>query len=205
MIITAIEAINSKRFRIYIDGEKAFLLYKGEVQRYRLMPGKQILIEEYDEILTEILMKRAIQRALYLLQSMDRTEHQIYDKLKQGEYPDSVIRKAIEYIKEYDYVNDERYAQAYVEYHKQKKSMRQLESDLIKKGIDMRIVNETLQLEENKIDESILICNWIEDRKIDMEHISRKELQKLYQFLLRKGFAHEAIIREFRLHHMQYY
>ena len=74
MIITSIKEYDKKRSQIYIDGEKAFLLYKGEIRKYKLEQDKEIDQITYDVIVREVLGKRAILRAMNLLQKKDYTE-----------------------------------------------------------------------------------------------------------------------------------
>ena len=73
MIITSIKEYDKKRSQIYIDGEKAFLLYKGEIRKYKLEQDKEIDQITYDVIVREVLGKRAILRAMNLLQKRDYT------------------------------------------------------------------------------------------------------------------------------------
>lgn len=193
MIITRVEEINSKKSRIYIQDEKAFVLYKGEIRRCQLREGKDISDEVYTEIIQEILCKRARRRAMYLLQSMSRTQRQIEDKLRQNEYPERVIEDAVSYVKKYGYVNDENYAKMYVESRFYLKSRKQLKMELLKKGIDSSIIQSVLESEEYQVDECKLIQNWIDKKNIDIENSSKENLYKLYQFLLKKGFSHENI------------
>ena len=42
MIITSIKEYDKKRSQIYIDGEKAFLLYKGEIRKYKLEVDQEL-------------------------------------------------------------------------------------------------------------------------------------------------------------------
>ena len=66
------------------------ILYKGEVRKLSLREGTVISREKYDEIIYEILGTRAKKRAMFLLERMDRTEHQLREKLMQNGYPDAV-------------------------------------------------------------------------------------------------------------------
>lgn len=193
MMITRIEEINRKKSWIYIQDEKAFVLYKGEIRQYQLKEGEDISDETYERIMKETLCKRARRRAMYLLQSMDRTQRQLEDKLRQNEYPVRAIEDAIAYVKQYGYINDEKFARAYVESRFHIKNKRQLKIDLMRKGIDSEMIQAVLENEEYQIDECELIQKWIDKKNIDIENTSRENLYKLYRFLLKKGFSHENI------------
>lgn len=199
MIVTEIIPINSKRCRICIDGEPAFILYKGEVRRYGLEADKEISREEYDEITGEVLLKRGKARALHLLQSMDRTEGQMRNKLREGGYPEHIIDEILEYVKGYHYVDDSRYASAYFRTKGQTKSVRQMSMELRNKGVSKELIQQTLE-STPEIDERAAIRGWIEKKHIDMENIEQEQLRKFYQFLLRKGFRYEDIQSELKLY-----
>ena len=74
----------------------------------------------------EVLYKRARERALYMLDDSYKTKKQIVDKLVLGKYPENIINKVIEYLEEYDMINDFRYAMLYIEYKSESKSKIQI-------------------------------------------------------------------------------
>lgn len=193
MIITQIEELSNKKCRIYLQDERAFVLYKGEVRKYQLKVGEDLSEEDHQEILEKVLCKRSRKRVLYLLQKMDRTEKQIADKLRQSEYPECIIQDAIAYVKSYGYVNDENYARAYIESRCCTKSVKQIKIDLRKKGISPDVIEHVFEQELYRINEEEQIQKWIEKKKVDIPNASREELYKLYQFLLRKGFSYEKV------------
>ena len=53
-------------------------------------------------------------KSITILKYMDRTEKELYIKLKDAYYTDDIINRTIEYLKEYNYINDERYAMNYI-------------------------------------------------------------------------------------------
>lgn len=199
MIITEIKPLNSKKSRVYIDEEPAFVLYKGEIRRYGLAQGETVCQEVYEEIVQEVLLKRGKQRAMYLLQSMDRTEGQIRRKLQEGGYPAEVITRILDYVKEYHYIDDSRYVSAYLKAKGSTRSIRQMQAELQAKGVSKELIQEELE-QESVVDEPAAIRRWMEKKNIDLQNIEQGQLRKFYQFLLRKGFKYEDIQRELRLY-----
>ena len=110
------------RTSIRFDNGMEVLLYKGEVRKLSLREGTVISREKYDEIIYEILGTRAKKRAMFLLERMDRTEHQLREKLMQNGYPDVCVDLAVEYVRKYHYIDDLRYATTYISYQQKKKS-----------------------------------------------------------------------------------
>ena len=92
------------RTSIRFDNGMEVLLYKGEVRKLSLREGTVISREKYDEIIYEILGMRAKKRAMFLLERMDRTEHQLREKLMQNGYPDVCVDLAVEYVRKYHYI-----------------------------------------------------------------------------------------------------
>ena len=81
MIISDIIEFDKKRSKVYIDGEFAFLLYKGELRDYNIKINNELSESAYEMITKELLPKRAIKRAMNLLQKKDYTEKKLRDKL----------------------------------------------------------------------------------------------------------------------------
>lgn len=195
MLITQISELDKKRMMIRTDEAVSFVLYKGEVRKLALKEGEELPAEVYEEIRSEILIKRARKRAMFLLEKMDRTESQLRDKLRQGFYAEDIIEDAISYVKGYHYIDDTRYARNYVRCQKERKSKRQIKADLLQKGVDRDVIDSAMESEYEAESEQELILKWIEKRHYSMENSDRKEKQKMYQFLMRKGFRSEDILR----------
>ena len=58
--------------------------------------------------------KKATRKAMQLLEHMDRTEKGLRDRLGQNGFSQTAIEAAMEYVKSYGYINDERYARTYI-------------------------------------------------------------------------------------------
>ncbi|NLZ80995.1 MAG: regulatory protein RecX [Clostridiales bacterium] len=195
MIITEIKELDKKKKKIFIDGECAFALYNGEIRKYQLKEDKELSSEDYEEILHEILDKRAKKRILYLLSDSAKTEYQLRKKLRNNFYPESSINVAIDYAKSYKYINDLDYARQYIECKKNKLSKRQIESKLKERGIPENILK--LVFEGLHINEEEIIQAYLKKKNIDVESITPEEKKKVYGYFIRKGFSYEEIFKVF--------
>lgn len=196
MTVTELVEESASRKKVYIDGEFAFVLYKGELRKYGLREGQPIKPETYGEIMRELLPKRAKLRCMNLLKARDYTEMQLRMKLKQGFYPEEVIEEAISYVASYRYVDDLRYAVDFINCSHTHKSRRRIENDLRQKGIGAdTIENAWAEWEAagNEQDEEEQIRMLLAKKRFDAEGADRKELQKMYGFLVRKGFSADKI------------
>ena len=54
MIVTGIEEQTKTKFKVYLDGQFAFTLYKGELFRYRIQEDGELSEEVYQEIREKI-------------------------------------------------------------------------------------------------------------------------------------------------------
>ena len=93
--VMSVVPLEKGKARIRFDDGTEVVLYKGEIRKLGIEEGCVVTEVVYDKILNEILGKRAIKRAMHLLEKQDRTERQLYDKLKQNGYPESCIESAV--------------------------------------------------------------------------------------------------------------
>ena len=196
MKITAIEELSKARSRVWIDGEFAFVLYKGELRLYRIREGEEISEETLKTIRQEVLPKRAKLRAMNLLKSREYTTKQLHDKLKQGGYSEDIITLALDYVASYHYTDDLRYAVSYMQSHETDKSRRRIEQDLMRKGIGKETLEKAWQTWEargGEQDEQQMISELLEKRGYCPREADLREKQRLYGFLMRRGFSGEQV------------
>ena len=195
MIVTDIQTISKSKYRIFLDDEFAFVLYKGDLSHYKLKTGIEITENQYLEILEQVVLKRAKLRALHLLTDMGRSEKQLRQKLQQTEYPEKVIEAAISYVKSFGYLNDRQYAESFIISHKDKYSKRELSLKLREKGIQSQDIDLALEEaygdsaseEENTIRQILEKKHWMERLQ------DPKEKQKVVAYFVRKGFSYTSI------------
>ena len=201
MIVTAVEELGRSRSKIMIDGEFAFVLYKGELRLYHIREGEELDRRDYDAILTEVLPRRAKLRAMNLLTRWEYTEKQLRDKLREGYYPEKVIEEALGYVAGFHYTDDLRYAVTYITDHESSRSRRRIEQDLLGKGISRETLERAWAEWEDKggsQDEGAMIRALLAKRSYDPDTADRKEQQRTYAFLMRKGFSGETVRRALR-------
>lgn len=196
MTVTDIVELSKTRARVFLDNETAFALYKSEIRKMNIKKDGALSDERLRYIMDELLVKRARLRCLNLLKSRDYTRHQLAGKLKQGFYPKTVIENAIAYAASYGYIDDVKYAKAYIKYAGSAKSKKQIINDLYKKGISKQdIENAYMQCEEENIiaDEEELIEKLLVKKHYNRNASTFEERQKIAAFLYRKGFSSDKI------------
>ena len=179
---------DKKKVEVCLDNGESFILYKGEAAKLSLFENELFDEAKYQQIMNDILGKRAIKRAMHLLERQERTEKQLRDKLQQSNYPKQCIEQAIAYVKSYHYIDDYRYASVYIRYHQEKESRRKLTQKLLMRGISREII----------ADECAQIRELLRKRGFDPESADDIIRRRTIQFLIRKGFKTRDIFRIIR-------
>ncbi len=193
MTVTEIVPVDKRRSKVILDDDFTLVLYRGELRRYSIEEGSEITREVYEEIIREILCKRARERVLYLLKSSDKTEQELRRKLKEAYYPQEAIEYAIDFLKKHRFINDEDYARRYVEFNSRRKSERQIKFELQRKGLDKETVSDILK--EQPVDEAAIVRDYIRKKRLFPEQMDVREKSKVMASLGRKGFSYEAVSR----------
>lgn len=193
MIITKIEPVTKTKYRVYVEEQFAFVLYKGELSRFHLKEEGEISEETIRKIKEDVLLKRAKLRAMHLLNDMARTEEQLRQKLRQGGYPEDVAEGAIAYVKSFGYINDEAYIRSFVESRKDKKSRREIYALLGQKGVKGELVEQILAEVYEEHSDREAISEILRRKRYDPETADDKERQRIYGYLIRKGFRYEDV------------
>lgn len=193
MIVTEIVPVDKRRSKVILDEDFALVLYRGECNRFGIKEGEELSEDTYQEILKEVLFKRARERVLYLLKASDKTEQELVRKLKDGGYPKEAIDYAVGFVKEHRFINDEDYGKRYVEFNSSRKSEKQIQFELQRKGLDKEMIRDILK--EQPVDEEAQIQAYIRKKRIDPKALDRKERSKVMASLGRKGFSYEAVNR----------
>ena len=142
--------------------------------------------------------RRAKLRALHLLTAMDRTEANLREKL-QASYCEEAVEIAVEYVKKYGYLDDERYVKTYIESKSRTKSRKQIEQELIfKKGVSKDAVYRGFEQAE-MADIVEVIQKYMKKKKIEPQNCDYEQKQKFFAYMMRKGFQIEELKMVFDL------
>ncbi|MCR5178947.1 MAG: recombination regulator RecX [Lachnospiraceae bacterium] len=206
MTVTSVREIRStrnKRSEVTVDGALRFVLYDAELRKYGISEGEELDDAVIDEIMNDLLPLRAKKRAMNLLKERDYTEAKLREKLIEGGYPEEVTVVALEYVKSYGYVDDERYAESYVRYRMESEPRRKLEIKLIEKGVDRDIVSSVIErcYEETGDDEedpeTAQIRKLMSKKNFDPKTADYEDKQKFMAMAVRRGYSYDAITRVF--------
>lgn len=193
MIVTEIEPYTKTKFKVYLDGRFAFVLYKGELSRYGIRKEEEISDGTVEKIETEVILKRVKLRAMHLLEDMDRTEAALREKLRQGCYTQEMIDKAVDYVKSFGYLDDARYAENFVRSRQESKSRKEIRAALMQKGVAAELIEQAFENCYADGGEEEAVRSILRKKRFDPMTAEETEKQRIYGYLARKGFKYEAV------------
>ena len=198
MTVTEIRPVTKQKYQIEVEGHSPFVLYKGEVFRYHIEKDREISPEIYREIIEEVLTKRAKLRALHLLEQGDRTKKDLEEKLLKNGYPPEAVEAALAYVESFHYIDDKRYALSYIQNQSGRKGRARIQMELRRKGVPQEYIDQAFQEMEEETDTEAVIRELVQKKRRGQGPMDEKEKQKLYGFLLRRGFSTSDILSVLR-------
>jgi regulatory protein len=144
---------------------------------------------------------RAFQHAVKLLAAKPRSIAELRDRLAERCSSTTVVDTVISRLREYGYLDDERYALTYAssKVRQQPIGRRRLELSLRKKKVDRAVADEALNQVFAETSEDDLIDRAIEKRlRLRGCPKTRAEAKSLFDHLLRQGFPFELVADKVR-------
>jgi regulatory protein len=143
------------------------------------------------------LLRRTFERAVKLLAAKPRSVAELRERLLKGRGADEeIVETVIARLREYGYLNDERFAFSYASYKVKQKPIgrRRLERDLKFKKVESKVANEALEMVYAETTEEQLIEQAIAKRlRIRGRPKNRLEAKSLFDHLLRQGFPFDLV------------
>ena len=148
------------------------------------------------------LRRKTFERAVKLLAAKPRSIGELRERLLRGKNTnEEVVEDVIARLREYGYLDDQRFAFSYASYKVKQKPVgrRRLERDLKFKKIDSAVANEALEMVFAETSEEQLIDQAIAKRlRIRGKPKNRAEAKSLFDHLLRRGFPFEVVSEKVR-------
>ncbi len=146
--------------------------------------------------------ERTVQRAVKLLAAKPRSIQELRERLLEKQWADeAAVEYALGKLKEYGYLDDERFAFGFASYKVRQKPVgrQRLARDLQTKKVSKETADAALELVYQETPEEELITRAIEKRiRLRGRPATRQETKSLYDHLQRLGFSYDLIIRKVR-------
>jgi len=146
--------------------------------------------------------ERVFQRAAKLLAAKQRSIEELRERLLEGRgATPEIVELVIERLREYGYLDDERFAHSYASLRVQQRPIgrQRLQRDLRLKKIDQTTADKALDDVFANTPEEDLIDRAIAKRiRLRGRPKTREETKKLFDHLLRQGFPFELVSEKVR-------
>lgn len=193
---------------LFVDGDTVGPVSNSDLAFLSVRDGDEISNEKLTELLNSYILPTGQKKAMELLLAEDRTEKELIRRLMLAGYGESVTAAVMEYVKQYPYINDVRYALNYLHAVGRKKSMPEIRHKLSEKGIsDADFESALAKYREERMDETGEEAEAFGEEEMELEAVrsllqkkvksadalTRAEKEKLYAFFLRKGFGYHTV------------
>ena len=193
MKITKIEVQkkNKNRVNLYLNNAFNCGLSLEVVVKYGLKEGKELNQELLDFLCDSSEKEVAMNKAISYIARYQKTEKEIQEYLLKKGFEDEIIQEVIKKLKEYNFIDDDLFAQNYIKYKTRSVGKRKLAYELRKKGIKETLIDNNIDIYSQDSDNVLLVAEkYLRNKPRDI-----KTKQKTYRYLLSRGFISEDIIR----------
>lgn len=143
------------------------------------------------------IIKAAKEKALNLLSYSDKTEKGLRDKLAEHGFPPYAIDEAISYVRSFHYLDDKRFAEAFIRTHGDRKSIYEIRESLRQKGVSEENIEAAFASSE--LDETATVVSICLKRYRAKDLSARETREKALRYLASKGFSYSVSDHGIRL------
>jgi regulatory protein len=192
MKITAIkqQVKRPDRYSIYVDGKYMFSLGETDLLNSGIHSGVELDDAQLAEFQQTSSAGKLFDRVLNLLSYRMRSEWEIRDYLRRKSAAPSEIDQLVTRLSKLGYVNDQRFAESWVESRRYGKpiSQRKLRAELAAKRIDSAIIDAVMKADSTAVDEQSILKQLVAKKRQRYPDDA-----KFMQYLARQGFRYDDI------------
>ncbi len=201
-IITKIEVQkkNKDRVNVYINDEFAFACSAELVYMHNIVKGKNVDAVYLHEIIEEDNYIKCKSTGLKIIERTYKTEFQITSKLVEKGYDEKAITRTIKFLKQYGFVNDEKFTEMYIKDKIKGCGKNKIKYDLIRKGIDEEKINVNLASLDSTVEKQSAFK--LAEKKYNLIVKNEQDYKKIYkkvsEHLMRKGYSSDIVSETLR-------
>jgi regulatory protein len=142
------------------------------------------------------LFVKAKSYAFLLLKFRLRTERELASRMKQKKYPLEVISRTIDFLKDKKFIDDEIFARAWIDSRlKRSMGLRRVKNELKLKGVASALIDQSIAQVKELYSEDEIVVDIIRRKISSMKDLDPlKAKQRIYAFLIRRGFSADVIV-----------
>lgn len=190
-----IQKRNKERVNVFLDEEYAFSISTELVYKENIKIKDEIDIEEFKKLVEKDSIIKCREAAIRSIEKNFKTEKQVKEKLILKGYEKEAINKAIDFLKQYNFLDDKDYANKFIKDKLKIQGSNKIKYTLMQRGIARDIIDEEL----NNIDKesekrgALLLAQKKVNKITKTESDKYIIYNKVCRFLLSKGYNYDII------------
>lgn len=192
-----IQKNNKKRYNIYVDNEYAFSVSEDVLIKESLQKGLDIDDNKLSNIIQEDNFIKCRETAFRIIERSYKSEKELKERLLEKGYNNIEINRTIDYLKEYNFVDNEKLCEMYIKSKIKTQGKKKIKYQLLHKGIDEETINNVLDNidseSEYEREKAIEVATKKYNLLIKKEEDIYKIKGKLYAFLAGRGYEYSII------------
>lgn len=193
--ITSIKQQKDKgRVNIYLDGKFGFGLDLENFVKLKLRIEQELSPEQIAGVVKKSEHQKILNRLLNFATLRPRSVEEVKSWLRRKKVPEDMQPDLFSTLTRLDLIDDEKFAKWWVEQRAtfRPKGKKALRFELLKKGIDRRVIDEVLN--QSGLDEGNIALHLLERKRNKWERMEEEVVrQKMYEYLARQGFDLETV------------
>ncbi|SFU73658.1 regulatory protein [Clostridium sp. DSM 8431] len=190
--ITKIESQkrNKDRVNVYIDNNYAFSAYMELVYKESLKVNSEVDEEKLLRIAKKENLSKCKESALRIIERSYKTEKEMIQRLNEKGFDSENIAIVIDFLKEYNFINDTNYAKMYIKDKLSSQGMQKIKYSLLRKGITSDVIEEIMSnMDDNKqMDTALELARKKYNSLLKTEKDKYKLWNKLLRYLVGRGY-----------------
>ncbi len=190
----SVQKKNKNRCNIYIDNIFAFGVSNELIYKENLKLGMIIDEEKLKKIAYEENLINCKETALKIIERSYKTKKEMTKRLLEKGYNLEEINETLKFLEEYNFINDESYAKAFIKDKTKTQGKQKIKYALKNKGVSEEIIEEELSnvdMEKEKENAKILALKKY-NVLIKRENDKYKIKEKIIRFLISRGYNYEV-------------
>lgn len=200
MQVLNIKKLN-KKYKIELENDRYIYISENTLIKFGIIKKITLSNETLKEIQKYENKEQALSKAMNYLSYGLRTEYEIIEYLKKKEILEESITYALEKLKEYRYIDDEKYAVLFTRdsFNIKKKGPAYIKNKLIAKKVAEHFIEKSILeicTEEEMLDNVYSIIEKEYSKKSDTQS---KKIQKITTKLYTNGYSFDIINKAFKI------
>ena len=194
MIVADVSPFKGSMMSVQLSGgglaqEMKIYIHSEIIRKYNVAKGMELSEEEADRLIYENDLRRARERALYLMESRDHSYRELFDKLEKN-YSEDICFEVCNRLAEIGVINDRRYAEKLCRqlFEVKKLGRYRVKQEMRLKGLGSEIIEEAME-NFSEEDEPFERLEKLVEQKYERYLTDRKGVEKVKNALARKGYS----------------